>query len=214
MDNDINRKTAGADDLPMEERIVMAAENLFLDRGFSMTTTTEIAREAGCNQALVHYYFRTKENLFQKIFDNKVAQFVSAFMTVENHDGPFEEKIGKIVEVQFDIMNANRKLPLFLINEVIHKPERLAALRDKLKELPDKLLSMIDRELTKEIAKGSIRQIDALSLLMNILSMNVFVFISMPIFRSILNLSDEQSEALVSSRRREAVTTIIHGLRP
>ena len=64
-------------DISTEQLILEAAEKLFLEKGFAMTSTTEIARVAGCNQALVHYYFRTKENLFQSIFENKFRMLIS-----------------------------------------------------------------------------------------------------------------------------------------
>jgi len=63
-------------DIPMEQLIVETAERLFLEKGFAMTSTTEIAKEIGCNQALVHYYFRTKAKLFEAIFEKKIKLFI------------------------------------------------------------------------------------------------------------------------------------------
>jgi TetR/AcrR family transcriptional regulator len=62
-----------------EQAILEAAEKLFLEKGFAMTSTTEIAREAGCNQALVHYYFRTKAKLFDSVFEKKAVCFFPPF---------------------------------------------------------------------------------------------------------------------------------------
>ena len=62
-------------ELSMEQAILETAENMFLNKGFAATSTTQIAREVGCNQALVHYYFRTKENLFNVIFEQKFKLF-------------------------------------------------------------------------------------------------------------------------------------------
>ena len=76
-------KTAKNETEPMEQAILRAAERLFLDKGFALTSTTEIAREAGCNQALVHYYFRTKENLFSKRF---------SFITISARKRTFSRK--------------------------------------------------------------------------------------------------------------------------
>ena len=60
----------------MEQSILKVAEQLFLDKGFNRTSTTEIARVVGCNQTLIHYYFRTKENLFNRIFEKKLEQII------------------------------------------------------------------------------------------------------------------------------------------
>ena len=73
----------------MEEAILDAATRLFLQKGFKATSTTEIAREAGCNQALVHYYFRTKERLFEAIFQQKIKFFVGALLDIGEEDLPF-----------------------------------------------------------------------------------------------------------------------------
>ena len=80
-------KTAKNETEPMEQAILRAAERLFLDKGFALTSTTEIAREAGCNQALVHYYFRTKENLFEKIFEQKIRMLISNIFSIDREGG-------------------------------------------------------------------------------------------------------------------------------
>lgn len=76
----------------MESIILETAERLFLDKGFALTSTTEIAREAGCNQALVHYYFRTKEQLFIRIFEEKIKIFAGAFFSIDEKPGNFPRK--------------------------------------------------------------------------------------------------------------------------
>ena len=83
-------KTAKNETEPMEQAILRAAERLFLDKGFALTSTTEIALEAGCNQALVHYYFRTKENLFEKIFEQKIRMLISNIFSIDREGGTFE----------------------------------------------------------------------------------------------------------------------------
>ena len=52
----------------MENKILEAAQELFLEKGYMATSTVDIAKKVGCNQALVHYYFRTKQNLFKQIY--------------------------------------------------------------------------------------------------------------------------------------------------
>jgi len=75
---------------PMEQTILEVAERLFLEKGFALTSTTEIAKEAGCNQALVHYYFRTKDNLFNTIFEQKFRMlFEHLYASQSLEDIPF-----------------------------------------------------------------------------------------------------------------------------
>ena len=80
-------------DQSTEQAIVTAAEELFLERGYAKTSTVEIAKRAGCNQALVHYYFRTKENLFQEIFSKKILAFLRGVVSLDQQDLPFEHPL-------------------------------------------------------------------------------------------------------------------------
>ena len=81
--------------LNMEQTILESATELFLKKGFKATFTTEIAKEAGCNQALVHYYFRTKDRLFEAIFQEMVKFFVGALHDIGKEEPPFMEKLEK-----------------------------------------------------------------------------------------------------------------------
>ncbi len=98
----------------LEQVILDAATELFLERGFDSTSTTDIAKKAGCNQALVHYYFRTKENLFQGIFKKNIETFLS-FANNYKYSGEFFPFLEKGIETYFDILKSNRNVPLFLI---------------------------------------------------------------------------------------------------
>ena len=76
----------------MEIQILETAEKLFLEKGFASTSTTEIAREVGCNQALVHYYFRTKENLFNTIyfaFCDKITIYIKINISIKIFNNSF-----------------------------------------------------------------------------------------------------------------------------
>ena len=102
-------------DTNLEQLILETAEKLFLDKGFAMTSTTEIAKKAGCNQALVHYYFRTKENLFQSIFERKIKLLISTFIEGVNPDMTFEERLKHKIESHFEMVRANPKLPFLVV---------------------------------------------------------------------------------------------------
>ena len=100
----------------LEQRIMQAAEQLFLEKGFAQTSTTDIAREAGCTQALVHYYYRTKDKLFTTIFNQKLEQLLNAAQQCE-YDGDFTAYMKHLLDIYFAMISANRQLPAFIINE-------------------------------------------------------------------------------------------------
>lgn len=200
---------------PTTEQVILeTAERLFLEKGFALTSTTEIAKKAGCNQALVHYYFRTKENLFQQIFMQKVQLFASTFLSIDDEDLPFEEKLQRKIEAHFDLLSANPKLPFLLLNEVFTNPERLMQIKEKIELLPLMMLNRLDRELREEIDKGQIRPISTIDLIINVLSLNIFLFLSRPILSVLLNSPEENWPELEKHRKQEIVTTILNSLRP
>ena len=201
-------------DISTEQLILETAEKLFLEKGFAMTSTTEIARIAGCNQALVHYYFRTKENLFQSIFENKFRMLISTLPIDNQSNKSFEEKLASIVEAHFELIRSNPKLPFLIFNELITNPQRLKSLKEKLGEIPRPMFLQLQLQLQEEINKGRIRQINILDLLLTMLSLNVMIFLGTPIIQNIVQLSDNEINDLYEHRKKENVTIVLNSLRP
>ncbi len=197
-----------------EQQILEAAEKLFYEKGFAMTHTTDIAKEVGCNQALVHYYFRTKENLFESFFKNKATLFVSAFITAGNSSTSFEEKLKCKIEAHFEILMANPRLPFLLFNEISTNPKRVETFKAKFIEMPKAVLRIINEELKLEAAKGNIREIDALDLLLSIVSLNVIMFIANPIIKAITGVTDQEYNMMLERRKTENVQIILKSLKP
>ena len=88
----------------MEQKILEVAERLFMEQGFTATTTAKIAKEAGCNQALVHYYYRTKEQLFERIYREKMQLMVTSVTSINTSGSTFEEKVASIIEAHWDFL--------------------------------------------------------------------------------------------------------------
>lgn len=198
----------------MESVILETAEKLFLEKGFAMTSTTEIAKEVGCNQALVHYYFRTKENLFNVIFEQKFKEFFQGIFEIKIQDLPFLDKLRFIIESHFDLLLKNPRIPLLILNELSRQPEQINILREKLHFLPEQLFTDFDIELQAEINAGKIRQISIIDLFVTLISLNVALFITMPVVEKIIPLNETQKKMLIAHRRAENVDFILKSLRP
>ena len=110
-----------------EQSILKAAEKEFLKKGFSGSKTTEIAKEAGVTHAMLHYYFRTKENLFNKVFEEKARQLADTFLSRVDESLPFLEKIKCFIEAHFDLLTANPELPLFIYREIYNPQIQISA---------------------------------------------------------------------------------------
>jgi AcrR family transcriptional regulator len=198
----------------MEQAILESATRLFLEKGFKATSTTEIAKEAGCNQALVHYYFRTKDRLFTAIFENKMKFFVMSLLQISDENIPFELKLAKKIETHFDVISKEPRFPQFFFTELATNPDRRAMLKESLGTLPQMIVGQFKQELQEEIDKGTIRPTSVFDLLMTIVSLNITGFIVEPVFKAVTNLSDEEYLALLERRKKENVRIILNSLKP
>lgn len=198
----------------MELKILESAEKLFLEQGFLKTTTGQIAQLAGCNQALVHYYYRTKEQLFERVYEQKIQLLFSNFIAEVEACDSFEESITRMVRMHFRFLKENPMLPSFLLNECLNNPlERMSALKAKLSVLIPTVKRRLEETLNREIAAGNIRPISVLDLLFSIISLNVMPFLVMPLFQTLTDSSDEDMQTLLAHREEEAVNLILARLK-
>ena len=201
-------------DSTTEQKILETAERLFLEKGFALVSTVEIAREAGCNQALVHYYFRSKELLFQRIFTEKIRNFAVSFFEIDKEGGTFEEKLRRKIEAHFELLLNNPRIPFLIINEVTTNPKRIESIKEGLRELPFALHQNIQGMLEEEAKKGTIRKISAYDFLLTVLSLNIAPFLFYPMAKTITGFSDVGMLMLLQNRKEENVRIILNSLRP
>jgi len=199
----------------LDQSILEVAERLFLEKGFAMTSTTEIAKEVGCNQALVHYYFRTKDNLFNVIFEQKFKLFFQGVFEMKNMgDLKFQDKLKHIIESHYDILRKNPKMPALILNELSRRPDQISILREKLHSLPEQIYAELNKDLQIEIELGNVRDISLLDIFISMLSLNIALFVMMPVVENVLQLNDVQKEFLLEHRKTENVQFILKSLRP
>ena len=101
-----------------EQAILQAAETEFLDKGFALAKTTEIAKQAGVTHAMLHYYYRTKEKLFERVFQEKVDLMAHSLVATLDDGKPFLKQMEDLTGAHFDFIAKNPKLPFFLLNEI------------------------------------------------------------------------------------------------
>lgn len=198
----------------MEQTILESATELFLKKGFKATSTTEIAKEAGCNQALVHYYFRTKDRLFEAIFQQKVKFFAGALLDIGKEKLPFLEKLEKKVISHFEAIESNPRLPLFFLNELSANPNRIETIKQAVGNLPQQAVHQLEKELNSEIEKGAIRRVSVGDLLITIVSLNIMAFMGAPMFKVMTGISEEDYQKFLNQRKMENVRIILKSLEP
>lgn len=120
----------------------------------------------------------------------------------------------KKIEAHFDLLVENKKIPFFIINELILNEERRNVLVRKIYSNNLNIYRRFDELLQAEIKKGNVREISTINLLLNVISMNIIVFITLPMIESQFDYSDAEIDAILQQRKSEVVTAIINSLRP
>lgn len=198
-----------------EAQILDVAERLFLQKGYAMTSTTDIAKEVGCNQSLVHYYFRTKEKLFMQIFIEKGRVFLSVFTDIDDENTDFFTMVRHKIEAHFDLLMNNQEVPFLLINELITNRTHLKSMIEaviKNSQVVD-TYNGFSRQIAREVEKGTIRKIAAVDLIINIVSLNVFTFITLPITKELFEMDKEMTDSYIAKRKDEIVCTILNSIK-
>jgi AcrR family transcriptional regulator len=203
-------------ELSTEDSILKAAEAEFLEKGYGNAKTVAIARRAGVSHSMLHYYFRTKERLFQRIFLQKVQTLALFFEDILEQQLPFPETVRRVVEYQFNFVAQNPKLPYFIIGEVISNRENRMLLFETLSPRLSGVFAKMEQLLSEEIAKGTIRPIHVRDFIMNIVSLNVSTFIVLPFLQEITPAGDKPlpMETLLKERQESNVQFILQALKP
>lgn len=207
----LNYMVKKKDNKGAEQKILAAARKVFTRKGMAGARMQEIADEAGINKALLHYYFRDKDKLFEAIFMDEAQKFFPKINAIFESDNPLFEKIEKFVNEYIDEMQENPYLPWFVLNEINRDPEQFMSkmLGDGNRPKPAKFLEQIE----KDIRKGTIKRIQPVHLLMNLLSMTIFPFVARPMITRNLHLSESQFRNAMEERKKEIPRFIIDSIR-
>jgi len=107
-------------DLTTEEKIKAAAKKVFMTKGFDGCSVRDIAKEVGSNVALLNYYFRSKEKLFELIFEGAMGEFLQSMIEVFSSELSLQEKTTLLIEKEFDFFMEHPELPMFIL-QAIHQ---------------------------------------------------------------------------------------------
>lgn len=197
-------------DASTQDRILEAARKVFVEKGMAGARMQDIANEAGINKALLHYYFTSKDMLFEQIFSNTSKTFIPHVNELLQSDIPLFEKIEHICADYISMVMRNPFMPLFLINEV-NKQSSDFLKRMWGKQKPD--LSKFIEQVQQEVKKGTIKPIHPAHLYMNIMSMCVFPFLGKPMMQFMTKLTDKEFNQLMEERKKLVSQLIIDSIK-
>ena len=186
-------------DISTEERIKAAARKVFHQKGFAGTRTRDIAEEAGINHAMLNYYFRSKEKLFEMVMMETMAQFFKGVNLMLNDESTsLNEKIDLIVSNYVDLLLKEPELPTFILNEVRPNPQAFVE-QNPIKEALTH--SVLTRQYAEAVARGEITEPNLMQAILNVIGLVIFPFIAKPILTSIINIPEEQYKVLMLQRK-------------
>lgn len=203
-----------------EHRILDAAHAVFIRRGTAGARMQEIAKEAGVNQALLHYYFRSKEQLARSAFERAATQLLPAVIDVMGSDDELERKVARVIALELEHLSRAPYVPGYIISEVTYHPERanqlIVAMTHGL--TPDKIrsriFSTVARQIDERVAAGRMRPIAPASFMVNLISLCIFPFAARPMLQAMLGLDQAGFARFIGHRRDDLTSFFLGALRP
>lgn len=206
-------------DRETEQRILEAARAVFVRRGTAGARMQEIAAEAGVNQALLHYYFRSKERLSVAVFQQMASRLFPALVQTLGGDAPIGEKIDALVALYLENLSRNPFLPGYMISELHHHPERLpqllaAAIGAEPGRVLPSVLKKLGAQIDREVKAGTMRPIAPEQFVANLISLCVFPFAARPMLSLVFDMDDAGFARFIERRKSELPQFFRNALRP
>jgi TetR/AcrR family transcriptional regulator len=199
-----------------EELILEAAEQVFVEKGLSGARMQEIADRAGINKTLLHYYFRTKENIFARILRQVFSTFLQKIDASIPDDAPFPAALRMFIDSFVDYIAGHPKIPMFVMQELSRGggivSEVLAATLDRI-SFPNRFLKLI----SQEVEAGRLEAVDPAQTVITVLGSCIYYFVAEPIIRAVLSKVQPDlvydRAAFVARRKEEIFKVIYYGLK-
>ena len=193
-----------------ESQILNAAKNVFQRKGMDGSRMQEIADEAGINKAMLHYYYRSKQMLFEAVFKGAFSLLAPQFNKILNDDNSLEEKIKKFTSSYISFTIEHPYLPNFVLQELNRNPEFILKMQ-RINEFPN--IQKFKDQVTSEVKKGRIKAIKGEQLFINILALNIFPFIASPLLKGLVKADDKTFKQLMEDRKTEVAEFIINSIK-
>ena len=213
------KRRAPERDRDTERRILDAAHAVFVRRGTAGARMQEIAAEAGVNQALLHYYFRSKDRLSQAAFERAASQFMPTVIQVLASDAELEAKVTRIIELELDHLARAPYLPGYIISEVTHHPERarqlIASVTGRAPEdVRPQVVAMLRKQIDARVKSRRMRPIAPEQFVVNLMALCIFPFAARPMIAAMLGMDQHAFEQFIARRRQDLPAFFLGALRP
>ncbi|VAW17072.1 Transcriptional regulator, AcrR family [hydrothermal vent metagenome] len=193
-----------------ESLVLEAAKRIFQRKGMAGARMQEIADEAGINKAMLHYYYRNKQLLFEAVFKNAFSLLAPQLNAVLNDDSSIEGKIRNFTANYIAFIIKHPYLPNFIIQELNRNPEFILKIQRN-NGFPN--IEKFKNQVKDEIEKGILKPITGEQLFINILALNIFPFVASPLIKGIVNVDNKAFNILMEERKNEVADFIINSIK-
>ena len=199
-------------DVPTEQLILDAARQVFHRSGMDGARMQEIAEEAGLNQALLHYYFRNKENLFSAVFEEDFSQMLDRQARQLQEGQTLFDLIRAFVRGQIEFVQQHPYLPHFILQELKRCPDHV---HHHVHGYSKKGIQKAIQELiAKAVQDGEIRPISPVDLMSNMIALCTHPFLAKPLIMMSHGMTEKQFNQFIEDRKTSVAEFLIHGLKP
>lgn len=196
-----------------KQAILDAAEEEFLEMGFHGAKTSSIAKRAGVTHAMLHYYFSTKENLYDVFISQKLQEVKNIMFPALLEEGvDFIDRVRTVIDKQFGYIQKHPYLPRFMLNEVLLKPERFNELISNILQYDIEKFAIIQQEIDTASNEGKINFISLPNLIIDILSLNIISQVMAPVVIGVMPGVGFDKNEFIENRKKEIIETITRRL--
>lgn len=211
-----HRDMDDTENLSTEERILAAAKATFYQKGLKGARMQEIADKAGVNKAMLHYYFRSKQKLFDHVLAQGVRMVTPQLMDVFLEEAELTTKIARLVDITIDLFLEEPYLSNFIINELTNNPEKFfTSVLDDEEGVVGKVLPVINEQIHTGIKAGSIKSdLKPAELIINILSLCLLPIMAQEVLQKALLLDDERMHRFLVKRKQTVTQFVLSAITP
>lgn len=196
-----------------KQAILDAAEEEFLEMGFHGAKTSSIAKRAGVTHAMLHYYFSTKENLYDVFISQKLQEVKNIMFPALLEEGvDFIDRVRTVIDKQFGYIQKHPYLPRFMLNEVLLKPERFNELISNILQYDIEKFAIIQQEIDTASNEGKINFISLPNLIIDILSLNIISQVMASVVIGVMPGVGFDKNEFIENRKKEIIETITRRL--
>ncbi|MBO4544823.1 MAG: helix-turn-helix transcriptional regulator [Verrucomicrobia bacterium] len=185
----------------LEDVIITAARQLFMERGYVNTSMSEIALKAGINRPTLHYYFRTKDKMFKAVYADLIFAFAPKIQNIFSEESPFLDKVEKVLDEYILIFKKYPDLPWFILSETRRD---IRYMQKTVKSLNfDKYPMMVEKYLRDEMKKGHLKTVPIPVVFLTFYSQLIFPFVGKNIIISFFCENDDQFQSLIAEWKKQ-----------